>query len=103
MSLHDLTEKWKTFVTSLNDKGIPVPLIRDNGKGSVSLTMLFVSFNLCVAGIIGKWSGAVGGINPQEAFNLFIACASLYFGRKLSKDSKGSVTLDDDNKTPPAP
>jgi hypothetical protein len=96
----DLTEKWKKFVSDMNAKGVPLPTLRDpkTGIGSVSLTLVFVSFNLCVAGIIGKWAGALGGIDIQAAFQLFMASGALYWGRKLQKDDKGGVILETKDK-----
>jgi hypothetical protein len=78
----------------MNDKGIPVPLIRDNGKGSVSLTMLFISFNLVVIGVIGKYSKMLGDVDVSQSLNLMYASAALYFGRKVTKDSKGNTVIE---------
>lgn len=87
-------DKWIVFVNKLNSLGIPLPMAKDptSGRGSVSLTMVVVSFCFCILGIIGKWNKVVG-IDYSEAFNLFIACSSLYFGRKLSK-SGNNISID---------
>lgn len=92
-----MLDKIKELLKALNEKGIYIPLIADpkTGRGSVSLTLVFISFNLCVAGIIGKWSGFLGGVDPQNALNLFMVCAGLYFGRKLSKDPKGNLAVEE--------
>jgi hypothetical protein len=94
--IHELFEKWKTFVDDMNSKGIPMPMIRDakTGKGSVSLTLVFLSFNIWIVSIVGKWSGQLGGINPTETLNMFMVCAGLYFGRKMQKDPKGNMTVE---------
>lgn len=80
-----LWQAWKLFSGYLNKYGIPVPLIRDpkTGYGSVSLTLVFISFNTVVVGLVGKWAGSLGGIDINQALNLFYACAALYWGRKL--------------------
>lgn len=85
-----MLEKLKELSRKMNDKGIPLPTITDpkSGKGSVSLTLVFISFNLCVAGIVGKWAGLMGGIDVNQALNLFMVCAGLYWGRKLQKDGE---------------
>ncbi len=82
------------FLKDKNVNGVFLPMICDpkSGKGSVSLTLVFISFNLCVAGIIGKWAGKLGGVDTSQAINLFMICAGLYFGRNLSSN-KGNVTV----------
>lgn len=96
-----MLEKWKQFVNDMNAKGIPVPMIRDGktGQGSVSLTLVFISFNAWLLSIIGKAAGALGGMDPQQTLNMFMVCAGLYFGRKMSKDSKGTVTVEGGEST----
>lgn len=87
-------DKLKNLVSQLNEKGIPLPLIRDNGAGSVSLTLLAVSFAMWSLSVIGKASGLVGGINTSDCFNMVLAMSGLYFGRKVHKSAKGSVSLE---------
>lgn len=86
MNLDDIKNKWVKFVSDLNSKGIPLPMLRDpkNGNSSVSLTFSFIAFNLWLVSIIGKASGLFGGVNPDQAFNMTIVCFSLYFGRSLT-------------------
>lgn len=81
-------ERWKKFVGNLNSKGIPVPLIRDpkSNRASVSLTLVFISFNIWILSIIGKYALALGGIDPSQTLNMVMVCFSLYFGRKFQKD-----------------
>lgn len=88
MTLKDLKNKWINFVNKMNAAGVPLPTIRDpkSGKGSVSLTLVFISFNMVLLGLIGKATALFGGIDIAQALNLFYACAALYWGRKLSKD-----------------
>lgn len=92
MSLNKLKNKWLDFVRKLNSNGIPVPLVRDPKlkTSSVSLTLVFISFNVWLVSVVGKASGFFGGVNPDQAFNMFMACATLYFGRNLTfnKDDK---------------
>jgi hypothetical protein len=100
----NLIDKWNNFVSACNSKGIPIPLARDpkTGQGSVSLTMLFLSFNMVIVGLIGKYSKMLEGVDIGQALNLFTICSALYFGRKLSssKDPKAALSLDptDDKK-----
>jgi hypothetical protein len=84
-----LLDKWKEIIRAANIKGIPIPFIKDpqSERASVSLTLVFISFNLCIVAMAGKWSGYFGTIDPSQALNLFMVCAGLYWGRKLnSKD-----------------
>lgn len=76
---------WSQLNNKLNKYGIPLPTIRDplTGKGSISLTLVFISFNAVLVGLVGKWSGALGGVDIAQALNLFYACAALYWGRKF--------------------
>lgn len=85
---------WKNFINVINRKGIPLPTIRDpkSGEGSISLTLVFISFNFVLIGLVGKWAGAMGGIDISQALNLFYACAALYWGRKFQG---GGSSLDD--------
>jgi hypothetical protein len=85
MKLTIIVNYWKNFVNKLNSHGVPLPTIRDplTGRGSISLTLVFISFNAVLVGLVGKWSGALGGVDIAQALNLFYACAALYWGRKF--------------------
>jgi hypothetical protein len=85
MKLKDIKTSWLNFVSRMNKKGIPLPTIRDpqTGLGSISLTLVFISFNMVLFGLAGKAAGAFGGIDLTQALNLFYACAALYWGRKF--------------------
>lgn len=76
-------DKLKQFIRTLNEKGIPLPLLRDRGIASVSLTMMFISFNMCIIGLMGKAAGLLGGVDLGQALTLFGITASLYWGRKF--------------------
>lgn len=85
----DIFKKWKDIVNLANDKGIPLPMVRDPQtlEGSVSLTLVVMSSFLVLIGIVGKWSGALGGIDMNSAFNFFYASTTLYFGHTwISKE-----------------
>lgn len=123
MTLDDLKAKWQEWIGSLNKAGIPVPTIRDpkTGQGSVSLTLVFLSFNLCVLSILGKatiiilkalriggldgdTANLLAGIDAGQALSLFIACAGLYFGRKLQTKSGDVIESSQAEKPePPSP
>lgn len=100
MNVGDLIQKWKDLVNKMNDKGIPLPMVRDpdTGEGSVALTLVFISFNLCVVGLMGKYSGYLGGVDMGQSLSLFGICAGLYWGRKFQSDGKGSIVVDEKSK-----
>ena len=95
-----MMEWWKKFVSDMNSKGIPLPLVRDpkTERGSVSLTLVFLSFNLVIIGLMGKYAKMLEGVDVGQAITLFSVCSALYFGRKLSKDKAGAVTVESDDK-----
>lgn len=97
----DIKDTWSKFVNHLNSRGIPLPTIRDpkTKEGSVSLTLVFISFNVVLIGLVGKWAGALGGIDLNQALNLFYACAALYWGRKIQG---GETTPSQKPQDPPA-
>lgn len=94
MDLSNFKKKWSDFISKMNEMGVPLPTVRDpkTGKGSISLTLVFLSFNIVLIGLVGKWAGALGGIDLTQALNLFYACAALYWGRKFQS---GNSSLGD--------
>ncbi len=90
MDIKSTITKWKQFVVKMNDKGVPIPMVRDPNtlEGSVSLTLVFFSTTLVMAGILSKWAGFLGGVDMNSAFNFFYASTTLYFGHSwINKDS----------------
>ena len=95
-----LKEKWLQFVNNMNQFGIPIPLIRspNTGLGSVSLTLVFISFNLVIVGLIGRYSKLLEGVDVTQALYLFQTSAALYFGRRLQSDGKGKIDIAEETK-----
>jgi hypothetical protein len=89
-----MIEQIKSLLNYFNKYGLPIPLLRDpkSGLGSVSLTMLFISFNVFLLGLIGKVAGKLGGIDLTQALYWNVLNASLYFGRTLSLNPKTGDT-----------
>lgn len=89
MTSKELFEKWKQFVRDMNEKGIPVPTIRDPKTkfGSISLTLVFISSVIVIAGIIGKSAGVLGGLDMNAAMEFFWTAVSLYWGRQFQTKS----------------
>lgn len=80
-------EKIKQLFDWMTKKGIPLAVFRDpiTQQPSVSLTMLVVSFTLSIIALINKFAKLVDGMDVENTLQLLIICASLYFGRSLSK------------------
>ncbi len=93
-------ERWKQFVSDMNSKGVPLPMVRDGktGRGSVSLTLLVATFTMWVISIVGKAAGALGGIDPSQTLNMFMVTCGIYYGRKFQKDEKGVISFDEPTK-----
>ena len=83
-------DKLKEMLNRLNQHGIPLPLFKDNGTGSVSLTLLTVSFTMWMLSV----SGAYKSMNTSDCFNMVLAMSGLYFGRKVHKSSIGAMTIE---------
>ena len=68
----------------IRDRGILLPFIQDNGKPSVSLTLLMTSFLIWILGA----TEIIKDMDLDKCENLFMICYAGYFGRKLTKDDK---------------
>jgi hypothetical protein len=92
-----MNEKLKEFIQKLNKKGIPLPMVRDpkTGESSVTLTLVFISFNTALVGQVGKIAGILGGIDLTQANYLFLMCLGAYLGRKMQGDSR-NLEMDGD-------
>ncbi len=89
-------DKIVEFFKKVNDNGIPLPLARDNatGKGSVSLTMLWISFNVALFLLLGKVTNLTGTVDYQSVLWFYGITASFFFGRKFQKTAKGDVIFE---------
>lgn len=90
----NIIEKWKEIVRNANEKGVPLPMVRADGKASLSATLVFLSFNTWLVSVVGKAAGALGGMDSGACLQMFMVCAGLYFGRKFQRDEKGGVSLE---------
>lgn len=77
----------KAWIQKMNEYGIPLPMVRDpkTQKASVSLTLVFLSSFYVQVSIVNKFAKWFDGVSADSSLEFFIACASLYFGRNLSK------------------
>lgn len=77
----------KDRIKELQEKGVPLFFVKDpiTKKPSVSLSLLLVSFTLSIFSLVNKFAKIVEGVDVDNTLQLLIICASLYFGRSLSK------------------
>ncbi len=77
----------KDFLNKLNQKGIPIPLIKDpkSGMGSVSLSLVVLSSIWVQVALFCKYfTIKCQNVDVSSATNWFLVAAGLYFGRNLS-------------------
>lgn len=97
-----MVDKIKSFLNKLNVYGIPLPLLRDNktGTGSISLTMMVISFLVVFVGLIGKISKQLD-IDLTQAIYWFLITSGLYFSRTVASkydSNKKTIEITGDNK-----
>lgn len=101
---NDIWLKFLALTKSANVYGINLPMVKDpkTERGSVSLTLVFISSITVILGLVGKWSGKLGIVDINNALEFFYASSFLYFGRnwKTSAPSKddpkdGAPKVDD--------
>jgi ABC-type bacteriocin/lantibiotic exporter with double-glycine peptidase domain len=82
-----MLEKIKKKIQELQEQGVPLLFVKDpvSKQPSVSLTLLLVAFLLSIFSLINKFAKVVDGVDVENTLQLLIICASLYFGRSLSK------------------
>lgn len=76
-------EKLKQFIQKMNEQGVPLPMVRIDGKASITATFCFLSFNTALLGQLGKFAGLVGTVDLTNANYLFLTCLMAYLGRKF--------------------
>lgn len=86
-------EKLKELFRKMNEQGIPLPMVRVDGKPSITATFAFISFNTALFGQIGKLAKILGPVDLSAANYLFFGCLAAYLGRRLTGDGK-NVTID---------
>jgi len=90
----------KNKLIELNEEGIPIPLLRDNVKnrGSVTLTMFVIAFNVAILALVGKVAKMADGIDYSSVLLLLTVTGSFYLGRSFNNDGKKVSVNGDDNK-----
>jgi hypothetical protein len=71
------------LINAAHEKGLPLPMIRNHGVGSVSLTLLWISSVFIILALL-----QIGKISFWESLAWHVTSAVLYYNRsaKISKD-----------------
>lgn len=93
-------DKLKALLLSLNEKGILFPVVHDpaSKRGSITATMVVVSFGICALGVIGKASKLLGEIDLTAAHSLLVISLSAYLGRRMQSNGKEVIMSDNKEK-----
>lgn len=83
----------------MNQEGFPLPMLRDpkTGKGSVTLTMFWISFNVALLTLAGKFTKVLGDVDYSNVLWLLALTGGMYLGRKF-QTSKNGVSVDEGPK-----
>lgn len=87
----------KKLIEDMNKKGIPLPMIRVDGKPSITATFAFISFNTALLGQVGKITNVLGGVDLDAANYLFFGCLFAYLGRRMTSE-KSKIEEDREDK-----
>jgi hypothetical protein len=92
-------QKIKEWLLKMNSEGVPLPMLKDpkTGKGSVTLTMMWISFNVSILALAGKITNLLGGVDYSDTLWLLGLTSSLYLGRKIQKNGK-DFTIEPEDK-----
>lgn len=83
----------------MNEAGIPLPMIRVEGKPSITATFAFISFNTALFGQLGKIANILGTVDLDAANYLFFGCLFAYLGRRMTAE-KGKIEVSDKSEAP---
>ena len=105
---------WKQFVDRMNSQGVPIPMVRSNGKASLTASLVVVSGALMaipiiimIATVISKIAGlfTLNDANQAQLMNAFsaaiqmhVAALGAYLGRGMQRGADGKVSIDKGEK-----
>ena len=83
-----------SILNRLNKNGIPMPMVRDplTGKGSVSLTLVFLSSIYVQLALLNMFAQMFKGVDIVNALYWHGMSLALYYGRSFSK--KDDISID---------
>lgn len=90
-------DKLSNLFAKMNSMGVPIPLARDPkiGKGSLTFTLVVMSFTVCLVLLAGKLTKLLGEFDYDNALWLLGLTLSSYLGRQFQKNGK-AVTIGGD-------
>ena len=85
-----MIEKLKNFLKYANEHGIMIPLLYDplSKSPSVTLTLVVISSNIVLVGMLGKLSNLLGGVDLTQAIYWNLLCLGAYLGRTLIRNKQ---------------
>lgn len=88
-----MKEQWLKFVAQMNEKGIPLPTLRDpkTKEGSVTLTLLFISSCILIVALLNSFANIFKGVDTNNAIEFFLISYGGYLGRKMQTKNGSSV------------
>lgn len=94
-----MIEKIKNWMNKANSEGIPLPMLKDpkTGKGSITMTMFWISFNIAILTLAGKVVKITGDIEYSNVLWLLGLTGGMYLGRKF-QTSKDGVNVEGSEK-----
>jgi len=94
-----MLEKIKSWMLKMNQEGFPIPMLKDpkTGKGSVTLTMYWIAFNIAILTLAGKITKIIGDVDYSNVLWLFGLTGGMYLGRKY-QTGKDSISVESDSK-----
>lgn len=87
-----MIQKIKLIISKMNEKGLPIPLVRNHGVGSVSLTVFVLSTITMILSLF-----KIGDLNAWESLAWFVTCAALYHNKRV-KFSKDEFSIGEDKE-----
>ena len=101
---------WVQFVNKMNEQGIPIPMVRVNGKASITATLVVISSfmmtipcAIMIATVITRIGGwfTLNEANQAQLMNAFsaaiqmhIAALGAYLGRGMQRGADGKVIVE---------
>ena len=91
----NILEKLKALAAVANSRGVAIPTVRDpkTGAGSITATLVVVSFGVSVLLLLGKVVHLVGEVDYNNVLWLLGISLSAYIGRKFQTNGK-DITLE---------
>lgn len=77
----------RSFIDQMNSKGIPVPMVRYNGKASMSMTLVWISTTIVIFGLLNRFGNWFKGVDITNALQFAGMCYAYAFGRGFQTKS----------------